>query len=302
MAYAVVCGGANVDIGARPYAPLRAKDSNPGRVWTTPGGVGRNIAHDLRLLGVTVELLTALGGDGYARQLEASCAALGIGTSHALHAPDAATSVYLYINDFDGDMALAVSDMDICARLTPTYFEAQQALLDGAGVVVADANLPEASLRYLAERCRAPLFVDPVSTVKAEKLRGVLPLIHTLKPNRAEAELLSGVAVTDEKSARCAAERLLDLGVTRVFLSLGSEGVLAAEAGNILLQPAYPTSVRSTTGAGDSFAAALAWAWLRGESLSRSAALACAAASIVSASGEASPASLTAERCLALAR
>ena len=52
LPYAVVCGGVNIDIGAHSFAPLRAKDSNPGKVELSLGGVGRNIAHNMRLLGV----------------------------------------------------------------------------------------------------------------------------------------------------------------------------------------------------------------------------------------------------------
>ena len=59
LPYAVVCGGVNIDIGAHSFAPLRDRDSNPGRVELSLGGVGRNIAHNMRLLGVPTYLLTA---------------------------------------------------------------------------------------------------------------------------------------------------------------------------------------------------------------------------------------------------
>ena len=62
LPYAVVCGGVNIDIGAHSFAPLRGRDSNPGRVELSLGGVGRNIAHNMRLLGVPTYLLTAVGG------------------------------------------------------------------------------------------------------------------------------------------------------------------------------------------------------------------------------------------------
>ena len=48
--------------------------------------------------------------------------------------------------------------------------------LNGAAAVVIDANLPRGSIAYLTENCTAPIFIDPVSTVKAEKLRGLLAL------------------------------------------------------------------------------------------------------------------------------
>ena len=53
------------------------RDSNPGSVTLAPGGVGRNIAHDLRLLDVDVTFVTALGGDGDAAKILKSCEALG---------------------------------------------------------------------------------------------------------------------------------------------------------------------------------------------------------------------------------
>ena len=302
MSYIVVAGGVNVDIGARSAQRLMAKDSNPGRVHTSIGGVGHNIARNLRQLGAEVELLTALGGDGFAQSIRESCAGLGIGLGHALCAEDAMTSSYVYISDERGDMALAVSDMAICERLTPDYFAARLGELNGAALVVADANLPEASLAYLAEHLTAPLFIDPVSVSKAEKLRPILPYIHTFKPNAAEAELLSGVPVVERNSARRAARRLIDLGVKRVFLSLGKEGFLAAAEDETVWEPAPEAKVVNTTGAGDALMAAIAWSWLRGENLSRTAALGAAAAGIaIESDGTISPA-LSAETVLARAK
>lgn len=85
--YAVVAGGVNVDIGGRSFAPMVARDSNPGRVTTSLGGVGRNIAHNMSLLGVDVRFLTAFGDDLYAQRIAASCGELGIDISHALQVP-----------------------------------------------------------------------------------------------------------------------------------------------------------------------------------------------------------------------
>ena len=96
-------------------------------------------------------------------------------------------------------------------------------------MVVLDTNLPADSIRWVAENCKAPIFADPVSTAKAEKLRPVLGKLHTLKPNRLEAELLSGVAITDDASLHRAADALLSTGLHRVFISLGAVGVFAAD-------------------------------------------------------------------------
>ena len=280
VGYVAVAGAVNVDIGGRSAGPLVGRDSNPGTVTVSMGGVGRNIAHNLRMLGVKVSLLTALGEDPNAGLVTESCQRLGIDLSRALHVPGGTTSSYLFLSDETGDMVLAVSDMDIYEKLTPAYFAHNQGFLNGASLVVADANLPAEALEYLASHCTAPLLVDPVSTVKAEKVRPILGRIHTLKPNRLEAESLSGVKITDRDSARQAAKVLLGTGLQRVFISLGEQGVFAADHEQDIWLPCCPAQPKSATGAGDAFAAALAWSFLEGEDLIGSARAANAAAAI----------------------
>ena len=278
--YAVVVGGANVDIGGRSAAPLVPADSNPGTITLSLGGVGRNIAHNLRLMGSDVKLLTAYGDDMNGTYLESSCTQLGIDLKHALKLPGQRTSTYLYLADPAGEMAMAVSDMAICDRITPGYLSDHVSLLHSARVVVADTNIPRESLDYLAKNCTAPLFVDPVSTAKAEKLRGLLPYIHTLKPNKLEAELLSGISIREKADAERAAAVLLEAGVNRVFLSMGGEGVFAADRTNRVWIDVIPGTMVNTTGCGDAFTAALVWAWMEGFSLEDTARAGSAAGSI----------------------
>lgn len=285
--YVTVVGGMNMDIGGRPYKKLVAKDSNPGAVRMSPGGVGRNIAHNMSLLGLDVRLLTAFGDDVYAQKLAAVCGELGIDISQSPVIPGGHTSTYLFVNDESGDMQLAVSDMDIYDHLTPQVLQSRRQLLDGSQVVVLDTNLPAETVAWVAENCRAPIFADPVSTAKAEKLRPVLGRLHTLKPNRIEAELLSGVAISDDASLRRAADALLETGLHRVFISLGADGVFAADrSGQVLHLPAPEGNIVSTTGCGDSFMAALAWAYLQGSDLEKSARAGLAASTITMASAD----------------
>ncbi len=284
--YAVVVGGVNMDIGGRSFAPLVAEDSNPGAITISPGGVGRNIAHNMSLLGVDVQFLTAFGEDVHGQRIAASCSELGIDASHALHVADLPTSTYLYIAGPDGDMAMAMSDMQIAGRISPAYLAANLSLLQNAQVVVCDTNIPEESLVYLAENCTAPLFCDPVSTIKAEKLRPILSRIHTLKPNLLEAQLLSGVRITDKKDVDKVAQRLLELGVQRLFISMGADGVYAATKDEALHLPNLPGSMVSTTGCGDAVMAALVWAYLEGAGLKDSARAGLAAGAIAMESSE----------------
>ena len=284
--YAVVVGGINVDIGGHSFGPLVSADSNPGKVRVSLGGVGRNIAHNMALMGVDVKLLSAVGQDLHGQRVAASCKELGMDDSHVLRVSDCATSTYLYVADHEGEMAIAVSDMEICQRITPQYLEDNDQVLAGARVVVVDTNIPAQTLLWLAEHCDAPLFCDPVSTVKAEKLEPILHKIHTLKPNRLEAQLLSGVEIYCKEDAQKAAEALLQRGVQRVFISMGADGVFAADRHGQLWLQNLPGNMVNTTGCGDAFMAALVWAYLQQLDLKQAALAGLAAGSVAMESAE----------------
>ena len=279
--YVAVVGAVNVDIGGRSFAPLRRQDSNPGHVTLSLGGVGRNIAHNLRLLGVPVEFVTSLGEDWHARQVRESCEQLGIGLAGSVTVSGGKTSTYLFIAGPDGDMELALSDTDIAAHITPDFLETRRALLNGAAAVVFDSNLTPESIAWLGRYVTAPLLADPVSAAKAPKLLPVLDRLHTFKPNLVEAERLTGCG----DPARAAAA-LRAAGVERVFLSLGAGGMYAAEAGRALHLPCFPCAVRNATGGGDAGMAALIWACLQGMDLEQSARAALAAGAIAVESEE----------------
>ena len=278
--YAVVIGGINVDIGGTSNNNLVAEDSNPGIVSLSLGGVGRNIAHNLSLMGTDVYMLGAYGDDLYGQQVAASCSELGIDLSHALRLSGERTSTYLYINDANGDMALAVSDMGICDRITPEYLASKLSLLQNAQVVVTDTNIPAESLAWLAENVTVPIFCDPVSTIKAEKIRPILGKLHTLKPNKIEAELLSGVPIHTMEDVEKAAQALLNTGLRRVFISMGADGVYGATHTESMLLPNRPVNLVNTTGCGDAFMAALVWAYLEGTNLEDTLSAGLAASSI----------------------
>lgn len=278
----VVIGGVNMDIEGSPQSELIMRDSNPGVVSIRPGGVGRNIAHNLRILGMELSFITALGGDLYAAGLRDNCSALGMDMSMALTLPERRSSVYLYVNNEKGDMTVAVSDMDIVNCITPQFLAPLMDKINGFSAVVMDANLPEESIAFIAENCKVPLYADPVSTVKAKKLVPYLDKIHALKPNMIEAQ-----AMTGEKEPEKAAGALVKAGVKRAFISLGSEGMLACDEKECIKLPCIPTDVVNTTGAGDASAAAVAWAGIQGFSLRESAQAAVMAGAITAQCSEA---------------
>ena len=280
QSYIVVVGGINVDICGQSFSPLIPRDSNPGLVRMSLGGVGRNIAHNLSLLGERVFLLTALAEDSYGQWVREDCAKNGIDLRWACSVPEGRTSTYVYLEGPDGDMALAVCDGEIAKYITVDYLEDRLSVLNGASAVVIDTNLSEDAVAWLARNCTAPLFADAVSVTKAKKLRPVLDRLHTVKPNRIEAEALCGVRVTDEASAERAAEALLDAGVQRVFLSLGADGLYCAAGNERLMVPCPPAEPVNDTGGGDALTAGLVRAYTAGLNIRDSASLALACAAI----------------------
>ncbi len=276
----VVVGCVNLDICGKAAAALIPHDSNPGSVQLSLGGVGKNVAHNLSLLGQNVTMLTAIGGDYYAGLALEECQRAGIGLDHARRVPEGKTSLYLAIAGPEGDMALAVCDESLSRAITPDYLERNLELLNRAAAVVLEANLTPQAIEYLAAHCTAPLFADPVSVRKAERLSGALGALRLLKPNLLEAQLLSGVQIRGPEDLSRAADALLEKGVRQVCISLGADGLYCADATARVQLPCFPTALKNATGGGDALMAALVYGYLRHFSLYETACFALAAASI----------------------
>ena len=149
--------------------------------------------------------------------------------------------------------------MSAMERLTPEAMESRMQALNRADACVLDTNLSPETLRYIARRAAVPLILDPVSCAKASRARDILPFLAAIKPNRLEAEALTG-----EKNVEKAAAALLAAGVKRVFVSLGAEGVYYADAACAGYQSARPLPTIPATGAGDALCAGLTLSLLMG--------------------------------------
>ena len=276
----IVVGGVNVDISGTTQTAMLRGDSNPGRITVTPGGVGRNIAETLARLGQKVGLLSVLGEDANADLIRRSCVQAHIDLTETEAVPGARTGTYLCLNEPDGDVYAAVSDMDIYRHLSPALIERHLSALNAASLVLIDANLPEETIAFLAERCEAPLAADPVSVKKAGRLKSALPRLVTMKPNRREAALLTGVDTSTMTGVAEAAQVLYARGVRHVFISLGSDGVYYEDGTSRGVQPCFPGRVLNTNGCGDAFIAAALIAWLEGQDTAGMARMGQAAASV----------------------
>lgn len=129
--------------------------------------------------------------------------------------------------------------------------------LNSSKVVGVDCNLMPETLDYITRECRAPLFLDPVSVSKADRVKPMIGRFHTIKPNRIEAELLSGIKITDDTSLASAGDWFCHQGVKRVFISLGENGAYYKSEGEEGIVGTKPVRLLSATGAGDAFSAAI---------------------------------------------
>jgi len=266
--YATVIGGANMDLCGRSESGLIAGDSNPGSLTSSAGGVGRNIAENLSRLGSTVQFIGALGDDLWGEQLKKACREAGVNVDHSLTITGATSSSYLSIHGPDGEMQLALNDMALLESLNAAQLSQRDGVISRSTLLIVDANLSINALEYLFHvHGDSTILVDPVSSVKASKLVPFLNKIHTLKPNKLEAELLSGITIETDSDLPRVAEALHNKGVKQLLISLGSEGAYSSAHGKGRFIPASAVQVNNVTGAGDALMAGLAhgqlkhWDW-----------------------------------------
>lgn len=261
-----VVGGAALDITGAPTACFRLRDSNIGIVRISVGGVGHNIARSLKRHPlIDVDLITALGSDERVSMIEEDCSHLGISLAHCMHT-EGATATYLSILDDEGDMLAGINDMQLITKLSPEFLETKLSMINAADMCVLDANLSPEALGYLAEHVTSPIFYEPVSCAKARRIGDHIGHCFAIKPNRYEAAQLSGCSCDTLRGVYRAAEWFLNEGATRVFISLGPEGVYWADAEGCGHIPAEPITVVDTTGAGDAMAAAIIMGCISGAS------------------------------------
>ena len=104
--------------------------------------------------------------------------------------------------------------------------------------------------------------------------------VHVLTPNETEAEILTGIAVTDEVSAKRAAEKLLALGLENVIITMGRQGAFLANDQVMTMIPGVEVDAVDTTAAGDSFNGALVVALSEKKSIQKAVVFANAAAAL----------------------
>lgn len=284
--YVTVIGGANIDLVGFPTGVLNMGDSNPGKVKISLGGVGRNISENLAKMDISTKLITAIGDDLYGRKILDECKLSGVDMENSLTMKNMPSSTYLSVLDENGDMKVAISHMDIIDEINIDFIRKKSYVVKNSRCVVVDTNIKKEVIEYLVTNFKeVDFFLDTVSTVKGRKVKDFIGAFHTIKPNRIEAEELTGIKINNNGDVEKAIKYFLDSGVKRVFISLGKDGVYYGDRENTGYLPPQKIKMINATGAGDAFIAGLVYSYLNDFKIYDSASFAMAA-SIIALSHE----------------
>lgn len=246
-----VIGGALIDIVSQSEHTLLNNDSTPGRTTFNLGGVGKNIAETLALLGEPVTFISTLGDDAFSDLLYNRCLEVGMNLEY-IHRITAPSSSYTALFDASGSLVHGIADTKTAAILPPNYEEA----LNTAEIVVIASNFDaETTCNIIRQFKDKRLVVDPISIKKTSLYIDVLPYIHTLKCNQLEASVLCGFDILSLDSIPDAASEIIRRGVKEVFITLGELGSYYSNGTDFGFMHSEPTEIINVSGAGDAYTA-----------------------------------------------
>lgn len=265
----LVLGGAHIDRRGRIDGETAPGASNPGSWFEEPGGGGFNAARNLSRLGFPVRMISPRGGDTTGEAVAA--AALGAAVEDCPFVfLDRKTPSYTAILERDGNLVIALADMDLYRMFTPRRLQVKSVreAIENADLVLCDGNLPEETLTALAglvAPLAKPLAAIAISPAKVVRYRDALPDIDYLFMNEAEAAALTGRRPDNPGDWPVL---LRELGLKGGAITRGGRETIAF-SGDLTASLAPPPveGIADVTGAGDSFASGMLSALLRGLSL-----------------------------------
>lgn len=248
-----VIGESNIDIAVRPHADPIQGGCTPADIAFHHGGVARNIAQNLALLGHEVRLASVFGDDSFAQSMMEECERLDVDLSLSSQYKDVKSPLFLSFNDEMGNMQSAMSDIKLNQYLNLDWLRDRIDAINRSDIVVADTLLSAEALTFLIDHCLVPLYVDTVSANRALMLNEAFEKswkksVSVLKCNLAEAKAMTGTNEVDE-----AARRLVDKGIKEVYLTLGEDGVVFCSKKGIRHFEAIEAEAVNVTGSGDAF-------------------------------------------------
>jgi pseudouridine kinase len=248
----VICiGAALVDDLYHAHEAMLMHTTNEVTQTRTAGGVARNIAHQLSLLDIPVQLISVFGKDNDGDWLRQVCKDAGIKLDASIM--DAAvTGKYTALIDKDGSMFTALLANAALHLITPEYLQQHEELLNTAAYILVDANISVESVNWLIRFTnlnKIRMIIEPVSVPPAKKIAACnFEGLYLITPNEDELPALCSEAATttDEQ-----VQELLDKGIQYVWLHKGKLGSALYKKTETLQLNAPAANVVDCTGAGD---------------------------------------------------
>jgi len=296
----LVVGSSNTDMVVKTKAlPGPGQTVLGGAFFMNSGGKGANQAvAAARLQGIAngqgkaagpetegtarskVTFITKLGTDIFGAQTKEQLIKEGIDPRYILADAKAPSGVALITVDEKGENSIVVAP-GANAHLSADDIEAAHDAIEAAAIILVQLEIPLETVTALVGRAvihNKPVILNPAParSLPEELLRQ----ITILTPNEKEAELLTGIPVSDIASATAAANALQKRGVQTVIITLGKNGALVHSDTTSIHLPAPPVDALDTTAAGDVFNGALATALAENKSMREAAVFANYAAAL----------------------
>jgi len=264
----VVVGSSNTDMIIRvPRIPRAGETLLGGEFFTAAGGKGANQAVGAARAGGKVAFIARVGRDAFGDQAIAGLRRDGVDVRYVFRDKFAASGVALIFVAKDGENSIAVAG-GANAKLSPADVKKASSVIGSAALLVAQLETPLATVAAAAQaavKARVPVILNPAPA--RPLANSLLKLISVLTPNETEAELLTGIKVTDDAAAARACSALRSRGVRTVILTLGQRGAFLADADGQRLVPGFRVKSVDSTAAGDVFNGALSVALAEGKTV-----------------------------------
>lgn len=264
-----VVGSVNMDLVFRtPRMPAVGETLLGHEFRQIPGGKGANQAVAAARQGADVSFIGAVGDDGFGDFSQQCLAKEGINIHHLARVAGVATGVAGILVEDNGSNSIVLA-AGANATLNVNQIEAATSAIGAAQLLLCQLETPIATVTSAIAIAHAQGVKVVLNPAPAQQLDpALLKQVDYLIVNETEASQLSGISVTSQASAQQASERLLDLGVGTVLLTMGGDGALITQTGSSEFIPAIKVDVVDTTAAGDTFVGAFAVGIANGLSVS----------------------------------
>ncbi|MED4295307.1 ribokinase [Priestia megaterium] len=255
MAKVTVIGSSSMDLVVTSNIRPGAGETVLGESFkTVPGGKGANQAVAGARLGADVSMIGCVGEDHYGKAILENFKSNGVSVENVKPVTDSDSgTAHIILAEGDNSIVVVKGANDY---ITPDYVEKAKEKITEADIVLIQQEIPEETVEYVAQLCqelKVPLLLNPAPArpLKAE----VIEQVSYITPNEHEAELLFE---GKEK------EEVLKQYPNKLFITEGKQGVRYFNGEKEVLVPSYQVETIDTTGAGDTFNAALAVALAEG--------------------------------------